>query len=100
MSRPHRALAARTSAEFAGQIAASRDLTEPKTGQELTYLTGAVFPGPSSCPVSFFSTGTIQAGQTNWIDVLPLAKSAVTYQFPGLIAYIVWVYPFEPEREF
>ena len=37
VSRPHRALADRTPAEFASQIAASRDLTEPKTGQELTF---------------------------------------------------------------
>ena len=36
VSRPHRALADRTPAEFASQIAASRDLTEPKTGQRLT----------------------------------------------------------------
>jgi len=36
VSRPHRALADRTPAEFASQIAASCDLTEPKTGQELT----------------------------------------------------------------
>jgi putative transposase len=37
VSRPHRALADCTPAEFASQIAASRDLTEPKTGQELTF---------------------------------------------------------------
>jgi putative transposase len=37
VSRSHRALADRTPAEFASQIAASRDLTEPITGQELTF---------------------------------------------------------------
>jgi len=36
VSRPHRALADRTPAEFASQIAASRDLTATKTGRELT----------------------------------------------------------------
>ena len=35
-SRPHRALANRTPEEFASQIAASRDLTEPKTSRFLT----------------------------------------------------------------
>jgi putative transposase len=35
-SRPHRALAHRTPTEFASQSAASRDLTETKTGRELT----------------------------------------------------------------
>jgi putative transposase len=35
VSRPHRALADRTPAEFASQIAASRDLTATKTGREL-----------------------------------------------------------------
>jgi len=35
-SRPHRALADRTPAEFARQIAVNRDLSEPKTGQRLT----------------------------------------------------------------
>ena len=35
-SCPHRALADRTPAEFASQIAASRDLAETKTGRELT----------------------------------------------------------------
>jgi putative transposase len=35
-SRPHRALADRTPAEFASQIAASRDLAETKTGRSLT----------------------------------------------------------------
>jgi putative transposase len=34
-SRPHRALAYRTPGEFASQIAASRDLTEPKTSRFL-----------------------------------------------------------------
>ena len=37
MSRPHRALADRTPAEFASYYAASRVITEPKTGQELTF---------------------------------------------------------------
>jgi putative transposase len=36
VSRPHRALADRTPAEFASQIALKRDLTETKTGQRLT----------------------------------------------------------------
>ncbi len=36
MSRPHRALADRTPAEFVSQIALKRDLTETKTGRELT----------------------------------------------------------------
>ena len=36
VSRPHRALADRTPAEFARQIALKRDLTETKTGRELT----------------------------------------------------------------
>jgi putative transposase len=36
VSRPHRALADRTPAEFASQIAYKRDLTETKTGRELT----------------------------------------------------------------
>jgi putative transposase len=36
VSRPHRALADRTPAEFASQIALKRDLTETKTGRELT----------------------------------------------------------------
>lgn len=36
VSCPHRALADRTPAEFASQIAVNRDLTEPKTGQRLT----------------------------------------------------------------
>ncbi|MFZ0661414.1 MAG: integrase core domain-containing protein, partial [Acidobacteriaceae bacterium] len=35
-SRPHRALADRTPAEFASQIAVNRDLAETKTGRELT----------------------------------------------------------------
>ncbi|MFZ0661592.1 MAG: integrase core domain-containing protein, partial [Acidobacteriaceae bacterium] len=35
-SRPHRALADRTPAEFASQIAANHDLAETKTGRELT----------------------------------------------------------------
>jgi putative transposase len=35
-SRPHRALANRTPEEFASKIAASRDLTEPKTSRFLT----------------------------------------------------------------
>jgi putative transposase len=34
--RPHRAVADRTPAEFASQIALKRDLTETKTGRELT----------------------------------------------------------------
>ncbi len=36
VSRPHRALADRTPAEFASQIALKRDLTETKTGRKLT----------------------------------------------------------------
>jgi putative transposase len=36
VSRPHRALEDRTPAEFASQIALKRDLTETKTGRELT----------------------------------------------------------------
>jgi hypothetical protein len=36
VSRPHRALAERTPAEFASQIAANRDLAETKTDQRLT----------------------------------------------------------------
>jgi len=35
-SRPHRALADKTPAEFASHIAARRDMTEPKTVQKLT----------------------------------------------------------------
>ena len=37
VSRPHRALTDRTPAEFASQIAARRDLAEPKTAQELSF---------------------------------------------------------------
>ncbi len=36
VSRPHRGLGDRTPAEFASQIALKRDLTETKTGRELT----------------------------------------------------------------
>jgi len=36
VSRPHRALADRTPAEFASHIALKRDMTETKTGRELT----------------------------------------------------------------
>jgi putative transposase len=35
VSRPHRALADRTPAEFASHIAVNRDMTETKTGREL-----------------------------------------------------------------
>ena len=36
VSRPHRALVDRTPAEFASHIALKRDMTETKTGRELT----------------------------------------------------------------
>ena len=42
VSRPHRALADRTSAEFASQIAVNRDLTEPKQAKT-NHLVGTAF---------------------------------------------------------
>ena len=47
VSRPHRALADRTPAEFASQIALKRDLTETKNRPRTNPLTGMENPGPS-----------------------------------------------------
>jgi len=66
VSRPHRALADRTPAEFASHIAASRDMTETKTGQRLTLYLVQFLPSPSLVPVCLLITGTFRAGHSSY----------------------------------